>query len=188
MVEVKHAGSRSLHGVELFRSIEVEIERAARISSEYLFTMHEHQYHVVLIACSGIYPVCMFSDRNIVMDQVVGKPVDDFQPELDNPGDLSQTSSDDEADVGEDLADMILEEDIDELDLMHQPEDPTACEVNANDEISDARNPSPVTEDDNLEPVVPGTDLVVYLKKAAPSRFKSIEQTHVPDTFPSARC
>ena len=48
--------------------------------------------------------------------------------------------------MGEDLADMILEEDVDERDLMHQPEDPTACEVNTNDEISDARNHSPVTE------------------------------------------
>jgi len=164
LAEVKRAGSRSLHGVEFLRSTEVEIERAANDlfrQAAYLFTMHERQHYVVLMACSGVYWACMFADRNTVMDRVVGKPVDDFQPELDNSNDLGQVSSDDEDDMGEDLGDVLLEEDIDELDIMDQPDDPTANMVNANDEKSDAHSSSSVSEEDYLEPVVPDADLAV---------------------------
>ena len=178
-MEVKRASSRSLQGVEylrstthahwsiayllperiLHRSTEVEIERAANDlfrQAAYLFSMHERQHDIVLIACSGVYWACMFADRNTVVDRVVGKPVDDFQPELDNSNDLDQVSSDDEGDLGEDLGDVLLE---DELDLMDQPEDPMAHVVHVNDEISDAHNSS--ISEDYLEPVVPDADLAV---------------------------
>ena len=64
------------------------------------------------------------------MDQVVGKPADDFQPKLDNSNDLGQVSSNDEDDMGKDLGDVLLEEDIrvDELDLMDQPDDHNGAE------------------------------------------------------------
>jgi hypothetical protein len=100
----------------------------------------------------------MFADRNTVMDRVVGKPADDFQPELDNSNDLGQVGSDDEDDMGEDLGDVLLKEDIDELD---QPDDPMANMVNANDEISNAHSSSSVSEEDYLESVVPDADLAV---------------------------
>ena len=164
LAEVKRASSRSLQGVEYLRSTEVEIQRAANDlfrQAAYLFSMHGRQHDVVLIACSGVYWACMFADRNTVMDRVVGKPVDDFQPELDNSNDLDQVSSDDEGDMGEDLGDVLLEEDIDELDLMDQPEDPMAHVVHANDEISDVHNSSSASEEDYLEPVVPDADLAV---------------------------
>jgi hypothetical protein len=119
--------------------------------------MHERQDYVVLIACSGVYWACMFADRNTVMDQVVGKPADDFQPELDNSNDLSQVSLDDEDDMGENLGDVLLklEEDIDELDLIDQPDDPTANVVNANDEKLDTHSSSSISEE---EPVVPDAE------------------------------
>jgi hypothetical protein len=133
LLEVKCPGSWSLCSVEFLRSTEVEIERAVNDLFQqvaYLFMMHEHQHYVVLIACSGVYLACMFANRNIIMDQVVGKLADDFQPKLDNSNDLGQVSSNDEDDMGKDLGDMLLEEDIrvNELDLMDQPDDRNGAE------------------------------------------------------------
>lgn len=164
LVEVKRGGSRSLDGVDFLRSTSVEVERAMDDlyrQAAYMFTMHQRQKYVVLVACSGIYWSCTLIDRDNIMDRVAQQPTDDFQPDVD---DLSgQIDSDDENDEGKDCGDVLLEDDIDELDLIGQSEGPAAQEANPEDESAEARSSSPISEEDLLEPVVTETDLVLPL-------------------------
>jgi len=43
-----------------------------------MFTMHQRQKYVVLVACSGVYWSCRLIDRETVMDRVAKRPTDNF--------------------------------------------------------------------------------------------------------------
>ena len=163
LVEVKRAGSRSLHGVRFLKSTQVEIGKAGDDlfrQAAYMFMMHKRQQYVVMVACSGVYWACMLADRTTVMDRVDPKPADSFLPDLDDPDDPDGHVDSDDEDGGEDMEDELFDEDIDELDLIGQSEVHVA---NTDDEPSDASAPSgpPQSENDFLEPVVAITDLAL---------------------------
>lgn len=114
IIAVKRGGSRSLDGVDFLKSTRVKIERGEDDlyrQAAYMFTMHQRQKYVVLVACSGVYWSCRRIDRQTVMDRVAKLPTDDFQPDMDEGFDLDE--DEDEDDHGIELGDVSWEDDID---------------------------------------------------------------------------
>ena len=114
IIEVKRGGSRSLDGVDFLKSTRVKIERGEDDlyrQAAYMFTMHQRQKYVVLVACSGVYWCCRRIDRQTVMYRVAKLPTDDFQPDMDEGFDLDE--DEDEDDHGIELGDVSWEDDID---------------------------------------------------------------------------
>jgi len=163
LVEVKRGGSRSLDGVDFLKSTRVEIERGEDDlyrQAAYMFTMHQRQKYVVLVACSGVYWSCRLIDRETVMNRVAKRPTDDFQRDIDEPiGEFDLDDEDGEDDEGVELGGMLWEDDIDELDLIGQPDGP--AEHDGDDPESDARSTSSTSEEDFLEPVAAELDLAL---------------------------